>query len=121
MAAIIPQFVVLAARTHLHSSQVAYRARDGDKARSQALAAKAIEPWAASPYLQLGLISEDAGNLDAAAHWLDEAIDRSRRDWSLWLIAARIETERGAIARARRDLHEAERLNPHSSLFHNPS
>jgi hypothetical protein len=121
VAAIIPQFVALAAGVHLRSSQTAYTAGDGEKARSQALAAKALEPWAASPYLQLGLVSEDEGNYDAAARWLGEAISRSKRDWSLWLIAARIETERGAIALARRDLHEAQRLNPHSSIFHNAS
>ena len=59
VAAIIPQFVVLAAGTHLRKSQDAYNAGGGPRARSEALAAKAIEPWAASPYLQLGLISED--------------------------------------------------------------
>jgi O-Antigen ligase len=119
VAAIVPQFVVLAANTHLRRSQAAYNALDGDKARSEALAAKAIEPWAASPYLQLGLVSEDEGDYGAAARWLDGAISRSKRDWSLWLIAARIETEHGEIGLAKRDLHQAQRLNPHSSIFHN--
>ena len=121
VAAIIPQFVVLAAGSHLRRSQAAYAAGDGARARSQALAEKAIEPWAASPYLQLGLVSEAEQNYNAAAHWLDEAISRSRRDWSLWLTAARIETKRGAIGLAKRDLHEAQRLNPNSSIFHNSS
>jgi len=117
VAAIIPQYVVLAAGTHLRNSQQAFLARDGDRARSEALAAKAIEPWAASPYLQLGFVDEAEGNYAAAAHWLDEAISRSRRDWSLWLTAARIEAKRGKIAAARRDLAEARRLNPHSPIF----
>jgi hypothetical protein len=117
VAAIIPQFVVLAAGSHLRKSQAAFSGGDAATARSQALAAKSIEPWAASPYLQLGLVSEGEHNYDAAARSLDEAISRSRRDWTLWLIAARIETERGAIHLARRDLDEARRLNPHSSLF----
>jgi O-Antigen ligase len=120
VAAIVPQFVVLAAGSHLRSSQAAYAAGNADKARTEALAAKSLEPWAAGPYLQLGLVSEAAGNYRAAARWLDDAISRSKRDWSLWLIAARIDTERGAIASARRDYHEAQRLNPHSSIFHNP-
>ena len=76
---------------HLRNSQAAVDARNATQARSEALAAKAIEPWAASPYLQLGLVSEAEGDYDAAAQWLDEAISRSRRDYSLWLIAARIE------------------------------
>jgi Flp pilus assembly protein TadD len=40
------------------------------------------------------------------------AISRSRDDWTLWLIAARIQTERGNVAAARRDLAQARRLNP---------
>jgi len=119
VAAIIPQVVVLAAGVHLRNSQSAFATGDVDRARSQALAAKAIEPWAASPYLQLGLISEAEHSYSAAAGWLDKAIHRSRRDWTLWVTAARIETEWGKVGPARRELAQARRLNPHSSLFTN--
>jgi len=118
VAAIVPQFVALAAGIHLRNSNAAYTAGDAAKARSEALAAKAIEPWAASPYLQLGLVSEAEGSYAAAAGWLDEAIHRSRRDWALWVIAARIATERGKIDAAQRDIDEARRLNPHSQTLH---
>jgi O-Antigen ligase len=117
VVAIIPQVVVLAAGVHLHNSQTAFSAGDAMRARSQALAAKAIEPWAASPYLQLGLISEAEHSYSDAAGWLDKAIHRSRRDWTLWVTAARIEAERGKVSAARRDLDEARLLNPRSSLF----
>jgi hypothetical protein len=117
VAAIIPQFVVLAADTHLRNSQAAVDAKDASTARSEALAAKAIEPWAASPYRQLGLVSEAEGNYDVAAHWMDEAISRSRRDYRLWLIAARIEAKRGNGRLAARDFQEARRLNPNSQAF----
>jgi hypothetical protein len=119
VAAIIPQVVVLAAGIHLRNSQAAFFAGDLTRARSEALAAKAIEPWAASPYLQLGLIGEAEQSYAAAAGSLDEAIRRSRRDWSLWVTAARIEADRGKIALARRDLAEARRLNPHSRILRN--
>jgi hypothetical protein len=112
VAAIIPQYVVLAAGSHLRNSQAAFRADDGATSRSEALAAKAIEPWASSPYLQLGFVSEGESRFNAASQWLDKAISRSRDDWTLWLIAARIQTERGDVAAARRDLAEARRLNP---------
>jgi tetratricopeptide (TPR) repeat protein len=122
VAAIIPQFVILVANTHLANSRAAYNAGDATEAQSQALAAKAIEPWSASPYLQLGLISERLRNYPEASRWLDEAISRSRRDWQLWAIAARIEFERAtassgaesrkALMRARRDADELRRLNP---------
>ena len=117
VAAIIPQVVVLAAGVHLRNSQSAFAAGDVDRARSQALAAKAIEPWAASPYLQLGLISEAEHSYPSAAGWLDKAIHRSRLDWTLWVTAARIEVERGKSGAARRDLAQARRLNPRSSIF----
>lgn len=118
VAAILPQYLVLAAGSHMRNSQAAYNAGDASRARSEALAAKAIEPWAASPYRQLGLVSEAEGNYSAAARWLDEATSRSRRDWSLWLIAARIEIYRGDARSAVRDLAEARRLNPSSPFFH---
>ena len=117
VAAIIPQFVILAAGSHLRNSQDAFAAGNAARARSEALSAKAIEPWAASPYLQLALVSEAEGNLSTAAHWLDEAIHHSRRDYNLWLIAARIQTKRGHVRAARRDLAEARRLNPGAGIF----
>ena len=112
VAAIIPQYVVLAAGSHLRNSQAAFRAGDGGTSRSEALAAKAIEPWAFSPYLELGFVSEGEGHFNAASKWLDEAIDRSRDNWDLWRIAARIQTERGDGLAARKDLAQARRLNP---------
>ena len=107
VAAIIPFVVVLASGIHLRNSQAAFTAgaaaqarskslaRAGhparahalalvaaaslERARTQALAAKAIEPWAASPRLQLALILEAEENYDAAAQALDEALSRSNR------------------------------------------
>jgi tetratricopeptide (TPR) repeat protein len=117
VAAIIPQVVVLAAGIHLQNSQAAFTAGDASRARAQALAAKAIEPWAAGPYLQIGLILEAEHRYDAAAQWLDDAISRSNRDWSLWLVAAGNEIKRGRLAAAQRDLAEARRLNPRSDVF----
>jgi hypothetical protein len=117
VAAIIPQFVLLASGIHIRNSQAAVRAGNATHARSEALAAKAIEPWSATPYLQLGLISEAEGNYGQAAQWLDEAISRSSRDWNLWLRAARIEALRNKFGLAKRDLDEARTLNPHSPIF----
>ena len=117
VAAILPQVVVLAAGIHISNSQSAVAAGNGARARSEALAAKAVESWAATPYLQLGLVSEAEANYPEASRWLDKAISRSRRDWSLWFIAARIEAKQGAIGQAKRDLDEARRLNPLSPCF----
>jgi hypothetical protein len=113
VAAIIPQYVVLASGTHLNNSRAAFAAGNGQRARSEALSAKAIEPWAASPYLQLGFISESEHNSPEAVHWAVEAIRRSEDDWSLWATLANFETRNGNIPAARRALAEAQRLNPH--------
>jgi hypothetical protein len=120
VAAIIPQYVLLAAGSHLRNSQAAYNARNGPRARSEALAAKAIEPWAASPYLQLGFVAEAEHNYSEAVRWGNEAIQRSRRDWSVWANVAVFETMNGNVAAARRDLAEARRLNPHSTVLAQP-
>jgi O-Antigen ligase len=117
VAAIVPQYVVLSAGSHLSNSHAAFNADDAAKARSEALAAKSIEPWAASPYLQLGFVSEAEGDFNSASQWLDEAIQRSPRDYRLWLIAARIEGKRGKVGLAVRDLHEATRLCPNWRAF----
>ncbi|HEU5244665.1 MAG TPA: O-antigen ligase family protein [Gaiellaceae bacterium] len=117
VAAIIPQFVVLAAGSHLRNSQDAFYAGDAERARSEALAAKAIEPWAASPYLWLALTAEGEGNYKVAARWVDDAISHSRRDYQLWLRAAIIEAKSGNALAAKRDLDEARRLNPYYHRF----
>jgi hypothetical protein len=117
VGAVITQFVLLAAGAHLRNSQAAVVANDGDRARAQALSARAIEPWASAPYLQLALIYEAEHQYDLAAVWISEAIRRSPQDWSLWVVAARIATEQGHVEQAKRDLARARLLNPHSPLF----
>jgi O-Antigen ligase len=112
VAAIIPQYVVLAAGTHLGNSNAAFNAGNGPRARSEALAAKAIEPWAASPYLQLGFVAAAEHHYPEAVRWGQEAISRSRNDWTLWAAQANFETRDGNVPAARRALAEARRLNP---------
>jgi O-antigen ligase/polysaccharide polymerase Wzy-like membrane protein len=121
VAAIIPQYVVLSSSGHLSNSHAAYDAGDGARARSEALAAKAIEPWAAGPYLQLGFVAEAQHQYGEAVHWANEAIRHSRDDWSLWAAKAAFETGNGNLAAAKRALAEARRLNPHSPLLAAPN
>jgi hypothetical protein len=99
------------------ASQAAARRGDGAAAAADALAARNLEPWASTPYLQLALVSEQAGAPRAARVWIDRAIARSPDDWQLWLVAARLDTKLGHIAAARRELARARELNPRSPLF----
>jgi tetratricopeptide (TPR) repeat protein len=79
---------------------------------SHADTARSIEPWAASPYVQLGLISEFQGDYATGAERLGQAIEREEGNWLLYYLRARIEREGGEIDAARGDLREARRLNP---------
>jgi O-antigen ligase len=101
----------------IKASAAAVDRNDGASALRHALNAKNLQPWAASPYLQLALVQEQRGDLPAARGWIEDAIDRNPIDWRLWLVAARLETKAGDIAAARRSLLGAESLNPRSPLF----
>jgi len=86
----------------------------GDLLRAVAAAqdSRSIEPWDAAPYVQLALLSEQLGRYRAADRWIHEAVARSRADWTLWLVATRVETRLGQLRRARASLAEARRLDP---------
>lgn len=114
---ICAQAIPWLASIKLAESQAAVRRDDGDAAFSAAADAKRIQPWAASPYLQLALVEEASGHLASARRWIGDAIERDPENWRLWLVAARLETKAGDIARAARTLERAASLNPRSPLF----
>jgi hypothetical protein len=114
------QAVPWLADIQLKASAVASEENDGRRALRHALDGKSIQPWAASPYLQLALVDEQRGDLDNAHRWIESAIDRNPIDWRLWLVAARLETKAGDVPTARKSLMTAERLNPRSPLFRQP-
>lgn len=89
-------------------------AADGNlpSAVSHAENARKIEPWATSPYKQLGLVAELEGNYPAAIDNLDKAIDREDDSWLLYYLRARVEHRAGDAEAARADFAEALRLNP---------
>jgi len=94
------------------ASQDAVGRGDVAAAIKDAADARSIQPWAPTPYQQLALVEEQAGNLRDARAWIRKAIEHNPDDWALWLIAARIETVQGAVAAARRSLARARELNP---------
>ena len=89
-------------------------AADGNIASAvdHAESARSIEPWAATPYVQLSLLAESQGEYDLAAERMGQAIDREEGNWQLYYLRARIEHEAGSEAAAQADLAEARRLNP---------
>ncbi len=89
-------------------------AADGNVASAveHASTARSIEPWAASPYVQLGLLAELQGEDKAAAGRLSEAIERENRNWELYYLSSKAERKAGDTAGAEADLTRARQLNP---------
>ena len=111
------QAIPLASTLKVRDSQAAVTERDGDRALSDALAAAKLQPWAASPHLQVALVHEERGELDEAHAAIRDALAQDASSWSLWLVASRIETKLGQIDQARRSLDRAVELNPRSPVF----
>jgi hypothetical protein len=109
--------VPMLAQERLEESQAAAEAGQVAKALDSADDARSLEPWASSPYVQMALIEERAGNLRRANRHIRGALERDSREWSTWLVAARIQTKAGLVRQGRRSLRRAKALNPTSQLF----
>ena len=116
-ALICAQAIPLLANREIVRSQAAVSRSELGSALKHANAARDIQPWAASPYVQLALVNEEAGSLARARDWINEAIDRDPHNWRLWLVLARLETKLGYPRAAADSLRRAVELNPRSPLF----
>jgi predicted Zn-dependent protease len=121
VAAIVPQVVLLAAAIHIQNSGKAVDAGNGARAKSEALAAKAVEPWDAATWYQLAKVETRLREFDGARSAILSAIRRSPRDYTLWVAAAQIDGLRGDIAGVHRDFAEVRKLNPYAPLLHSES
>ncbi len=96
----------------INASQAAAAEGNYGVAVQKADTARSIEPWAASPHIQLGLLAELEGDYATAAEQLGEAIDREEGNWLLYYLRGRIEHEGGDAKAAAADLERAQDLNP---------
>ena len=96
----------------ISASQDSAAAGDVTSAVNHAETARSIEPFAASPYVQLGLLAELEGDYPTAIEHFTQAIDREDRNWQLYYLRSRVEEVAGDLAAARADLDRARRLNP---------
>lgn len=96
----------------LHASQSAAAEGDIVGAVDHAKRARSIEPWAASPYVQLGLLAQLQGDFAGAAVDFGEAIAREDHNWQWYYLRSKVEHEAGDEASARADLTRARQLNP---------
>jgi O-Antigen ligase len=114
---VVAQAIPWLSDLQLRASAAAVLRGDGGAAVRDAQQARRLQPWAASPYLQLALVYEQLGRLTAARDAIGAALDRSPLDWRLWLVSARLATEGGDVAAGRAGLLHAASLNPRSPLF----
>ena len=114
---ICAQALPLFAQLKIGESQAAVRSSQTSRALAAARAARALEPWAASPYLQLALVEEQAGSFATALASIDAAIRRDTTDWRLWLVKARLQVKAGRLNEARASLGRVHALNPRSPLL----
>jgi O-antigen ligase len=96
----------------IDASESAAAAGNLPSAVDHAETARSIEPFAASPYVQLGLLAEGEGDYAAATEHYTQAIDREDRNWQLYYLRSRVEQAAGDRAAAEADLDRARRLNP---------
>jgi hypothetical protein len=115
--AIVSEGDRLLGQTKIDASQSATSRRDLRTAFANAIDARDLEPWAATPYLQIALVAEEQGDLATASQAIIESIDRDPDNWRLWLVRSRIETKRGMVGSGLRALRRARSLNPRSPLF----
>ncbi len=98
----------------IHASTAATQEEPADfeSAVNHAETARSIEPWAATPYLQLGLLAQAQGDYPTAIDRFGQAIDRENHNWTLYYLRAKAEHLAGQNEAAQNDLNEAKRLNP---------
>ena len=115
--AICAQALPFLATEEVVASQKAAARGELGEALERASSARAIQPWAASPRLQLALVREEAGDVRRARRDIAAAIARDESDWRLRVIASRLAVKAGDLDAARTALARARALNPRSRLL----
>ena len=87
---------------------------DAKAAVDSASDARRLAPWSSDPLTRLALLAEAQGDLPTARRWIERSLDKNDADWRTWLIAARIQTQLGAVRQAAASLARARELNPRS-------
>jgi Flp pilus assembly protein TadD len=101
----------------VRDSQSEIREKSPDSALEDARTAERLEPYAASPKLQVALILELQGRLGLAAKTAEAATAAEATNWKTFMVLSRIEAERGRGEAAVEAYKQARSLNPRSSIF----
>jgi O-Antigen ligase len=101
----------------IKASQAAAAEGNVASALDHADTARSIEPWAASPYVQLGLLAQLEGDYETARERLSEAIEREDHNWAYYYLRSKAEHEAGDRAASAADLRRAQELNPREACL----
>jgi O-antigen ligase len=115
--ALVAIAIPLSATDALRTSQADARGNNLAGALSRANDALAMQPYAATPRLQRGLVLEAAGRFAPAAAAVRGAIAREPDNWRLWLVLSRIEGKAVHPHAAVQAYLKARSLNPGSPIF----
>jgi hypothetical protein len=114
---ICAQGIPLLAQLRIKDSEAYTDSRNTNQAIQAAMDARNLQPWAASPYLQLALVAEKENQLEQAHDWINSAIKHDPTDWRLWLVSSRLDLKLGDSKGAQKSLKQAKSLNPRSPIF----
>jgi O-antigen ligase len=117
LVAVLVEGDLLLTTNAISASQSAATRGNLSAAASSARRATWLEPWAASPYVQLGLVQESQQRYKLALATMNTAIDRDPNDWRTWFLRYRIQRELGEVAVAVKSFARARALNPNSPLL----
>jgi len=94
----------------IDASQSAAAAGNLGSAVDHASTARSIEPWAASPYVQLGLLAELQKDYPTAIYDFGHAIERENHNWQLYYLRSRAERAAAEVANAEGDPQSSQQL-----------
>lgn len=97
LVAIVAISIPLASGIWIEQSQSEFRSGDSQTALNYASKADSAQPAAAEPNLQMALLLEQMGDLEAARHQARRATEDEPVNWRNWLVLSRIEAKSGRV------------------------
>jgi O-antigen ligase len=117
LAAAIVIAIPMAATEAVRNSQALVRSGNLNAALARARDAAALEPSAASPWLQEALVMEVQNRIPQAVVAAEHATREGPTDYANWLVLSRLQARDGHAQAALHDYLKAHSLSPHSPVF----
>jgi O-Antigen ligase len=117
LAAAIAIAIPMAATEAVRNSQALVRSGNLSAALARARNAAALEPYAASPWLQEALVMEVQNRIPQAVVAAEHATREGPTDYDNWLVLSRLQARDGHAQAALQDYLKAHSLSPHSPVF----